>query len=115
VNLEIIFEDNHLIVVNKPPGILTQPSGTSQDNLEDQVKQWIKHRDHKPGNVFLHAIHRLDKAVSGIVVFAKTSKALSRLQESQRQRQYKKRYLAQVEGKPKTAKGVLEHYLIHDS
>jgi len=111
---EILFEDNHLFVVNKPAGVLTQPSGTDQPSLEGICKQWIKEKHQKPGNVFLEAIHRLDKPVSGIVLFAKTSKALSRLQESMRNRKSKKIYIALVEGHLKESKGTLEHYLLHD-
>lgn len=112
--IEIIFEDNHLLVVNKPAGLLTQPSGTEQDSLEAQAKAYIKEKYQKPGNVFLEAVHRLDKPVSGIVVFAKTSKALSRLNESLRSKQAKKIYHAWVEGIPKQKEATLEHYLVHD-
>lgn len=112
--LEILYEDNHLLVVNKPAGILTQPSGTEQENLEEICKSWIKKTYGKPGNVFLEAAHRLDKPVSGIVVFARTSKALSRLNESMRAQKFHKIYCAVVEGVLEEAEGVLEHYLIHD-
>lgn len=112
--MEIIFEDNHILVLNKPAGLLTQPSGTDQDSLEAQAKAWIKEKYQKPGNVFLEAVHRLDKPVSGIVIFAKTSKALSRLNLSIRQKDAEKEYLAIVEGCPSEPEGVLEHYLIHD-
>lgn len=112
--LDILFEDNHLFVVNKPAGLLTQPSGTSQDSLENHCKDWIKEAYQKPGNVFLAAAHRLDKPASGIVIFAKTSKALSRLNESIRDKRFKKSYYALVEGSLKESEGVLEHYLMHD-
>lgn len=112
--IEIIYEDNHLLVLNKPAGMLTQPSGTEQMSLEEMAKQWIKQRDQKPGNVFLHAVHRLDKPVSGLVLFAKTSKALSRLQAEMRHKNTKKVYIALVEGVPPSSSGVLEHYLSHD-
>lgn len=112
--MDIIYEDNHLLVVNKPAGLLTQPSGTDQDSLEQQAKQYIKEQYQKPGNVFLEAVHRLDKPVSGLVVFARTSKALSRLQAAMRAKKYTKIYTALVEGEIKNAEGVLEHYLIHD-
>lgn len=111
---QILYEDNHLLVVNKPAGILTQPSGTQQKNLEDICKKWIKETYHKPGKVFLEAAHRLDKPVSGIVVFARTSKALSRLNASVRDQEFNKIYCAIVEGFPKQSTGILEHYLIHD-
>jgi len=109
-----LFEDNHLLVLNKPAGLLTQPSGTEQDSLERQAKEWIKVRDHKPGNVFLEAVHRLDKPVSGIVLFGKTSKALSRLNESIRSKQTSKIYWSWVEGATPQREGWLEHYLVHD-
>lgn len=110
----VLYEDNHLLVVNKPAGLLTQPSGTNEDSLEAVCKHWLKEKYQKPGQVFLHAIHRLDKAVSGIVVFAKTSKALSRLQTSMKNKHFKKVYEALVESMPKMKEGTLEHYLVHD-
>lgn len=112
--LEILYEDNHLLVVNKPSGLLTQPSGTQQENLEDLSKAWIKQTYQKPGAVFLEAVHRLDKPVSGIVVFARTSKALSRLNASMRERGFRKIYCAVVEGLIPQDSGILEHYLKHD-
>lgn len=112
--MDVIFEDNHLFVVNKPAGLLTQPSGTKAESLEEQAKKWLKEKYHKPGNVFLEAVHRLDKPVSGIVVFAKTSKALSRINASMRDKALKKIYYALVEGSPSKNEEVLEHYLTHD-
>lgn len=111
---EVLFEDNHMLVVNKPAGLLTQPSGTTQESLESLCKAYLKEKYNKPGNVFLESIHRLDKPVSGIVVFARTSKALSRLQETMRNKNCKKVYIALVEKAPSLLKGVLEHTLIHD-
>ncbi|WP_068471163.1 RluA family pseudouridine synthase [Candidatus Protochlamydia phocaeensis] len=110
----IIFEDNHLLVVNKPAGLLTQPSGTEQESVEQQAKAWLKVVRNKPGQVFLEAVHRLDKPVSGVVVFGKTSKALSRLNASIRAKQTKKLYYALVEGGPSASEGKLEHHLLHD-
>jgi 23S rRNA pseudouridine1911/1915/1917 synthase len=112
--LEILYEDNHLLAVNKPAGLLTQPSGTDQDSLETQCKAWIKEKYKKPGNVFLEAVHRLDKPVSGVVLFAKTSKALSRLNASMRSKAIKKTYYAYVEKLPPRSEETLEHFLIHD-
>jgi 23S rRNA pseudouridine1911/1915/1917 synthase len=109
-----IFEDNHLLVLNKPAGLLTQPSGTEQESLEQQAKAWIKAVYHKPGNVFLEAVHRLDKPVSGVVVFGKTSKALSRLNASMRAKQTRKIYWTWVEGSISADQGDLEHFLVHD-
>lgn len=110
-----LYEDNHILVLNKPAGLLTQPSGTEQESLEGQAKAWIKMRDHKPGNVFLEAVHRLDKPVSGIVLFGKTSKALSRLNHSLRAKETKKLYWAWVEGTLPSDEGVLENFLLHEN
>jgi 23S rRNA pseudouridine1911/1915/1917 synthase len=112
--MEVIFCDNHLLVAHKPAGIATQPHPGASDNLTEQAKAWIKKKFNKPGNVFLEPVHRLDKPVSGLVLFARTSKALSRLQEMMRQRQIHKTYFAWVEGAPPEPQGILEHYLIHD-
>lgn len=109
-----LFEDNHLLVLNKPPGLLTQPSGTDRESLEGQAKAWLKAVYHKPGNVFLEAVHRLDKPVSGVVVFGKTSKALTRLNLSIRAKDTKKIYWAWVEGILYPLQGKLEHFLVHD-
>lgn len=111
--IEVIYEDNHLLVLNKPAGILTQPSGTDQLNLEQEAKVWLKNKYVKPGNVFLEAVHRIDKPVSGIVLFTKTSKALSRLNASIRSKDVCKFYWAWVEGNL-AQEAILEHYLIHD-
>lgn len=112
-NLNVIFEDNHLLVLFKPGGVPTQPTDIEEDSLETRGKAFIKEKYTKPGNVYLHAIHRLDKPVSGIVVFAKTSKALTRLQESIRKGECVKKYVAEVEGILKKEEDVLTHYLIH--
>lgn len=110
---DVLYEDNHLLAVNKPDGLLTQPSGTNEISLEALAKAYIKEKYQKPGNVFLHACHRLDKPVSGIVLFAKTEKALSRLNEMIRKREGEKIYVAQVE-RDLPSGSVLEHKLIHD-
>jgi 23S rRNA pseudouridine1911/1915/1917 synthase len=114
MDIQIIFEDNHMLVINKPSGILTQPSGTDQISAESLAKQWLKQKYNKPGNVFLEALHRIDKPVSGIVLFAKTSKALSRLQHAMRSKQSYKHYFAIVEGTLTTPEATLENYLFHD-
>ncbi|MCC5832697.1 MAG: RluA family pseudouridine synthase [Chlamydiales bacterium] len=110
---EIIYCDNHLLLLNKPAGLLTQPNQTSSDSLEAFGKRYLKERFKKPGNVFLEAVHRLDRPVSGIVLFARTSKALSRLHEAQRQGLFCKGYLALAEGE--LASGEWIDYLRHDS
>lgn len=108
-NDRIIYCDNHLLVANKPAEVATQPDFT------EMAKAWIKQKYHKPGAVFLHAAHRLDKPVSGLVLFARTSKALTRLQEMMRERKIEKKYLALVEGKVPEQEGRLVHYLEHGS
>lgn len=112
--MEVIFCDNHILVVAKPAGMSTQPHDGVERNLTDLAKAWVKKEYKKPGNVFLEPIHRLDKPVSGLVLFARTSKALSRLQEMMRQRHIHKTYFAWVEGVLPDAQGTLEHYLVHD-
>lgn len=114
-----IFESNHLLVLNKPANLLTQPNRVEkeekgQKSLEDYAKEWIKEKKNKPGQVFLEASHRLDKPVSGVVVFGKTTKALQRLNESFRLKETKKVYLAWVEGEVKQKQGFVENYLIHE-
>lgn len=110
---QILYCDNHLLAVNKPAGLLTQDSGTGRDNLEDQAKAWLKAEFNKPGNVFLEAVHRIDRVVSGVVLFARTSKGLSRLNEQMRSKKIEKIYHAVVEGCPKEKEGTLVHYLKH--
>ncbi len=112
--MDIVYEDNHVIAVKKPAGLLTQPSGTEEDNLEDRLKAYIKKRDAKPSNVFLEAVHRLDKPAFGLVVFAKTSKALSRLNAAQREKKFRKFYRAGIEGTLPAKKGTLANTLYHD-
>ena len=111
--VDIIYCDNHLLVLDKPGGLLTQPSGTAEDSLESRGKQWLKGEFNKPGAVFLEAVHRIDRAATGIVLFARTSKALSRLNASMRAGECDKTYLALVEGTPPVAAGRLEDWLVH--
>lgn len=106
-NENILLCDNHILVVDKPAEIATQP------DLVELAKAWVKKKFNKPGNVFLEPIHRLDKPVSGVVLFARTSKALSRLQEQMRERKMEKIYYAWVEGAPKKDRGELRHLLLH--
>ncbi|MBT8219879.1 MAG: RluA family pseudouridine synthase [Bacteroidia bacterium] len=96
--LDILYEDNHLIAVNKPNGILVQPDITRDTTLADKVKVYIKEKYNKPGAVFLGVIHRLDRPVSGVVLFARTSKALKRMNKAFRDRKVEKKYLALVKG-----------------
>ena len=111
---QIVFVDNHLLAVNKPAGLLTQDSGTGLRNMEDWAREWVRVDKEKEGNVFLNAVHRIDKAVSGVVLFARTSKALSRLNEDIRKRNCKKIYRTLVEGIPDNPLGELIHWLTHE-
>ncbi len=110
--IEVLYSDNHIIVVNKSAGIATQSE--EGESVEAHVKLWAKEHYEKKGAVFVHAAHRLDKPVSGIVVLAKTSKALSRLQESFRSKDVQKTYIAWVEGVLKEESALLEDYLLHE-
>ena len=111
---DILWSDNQMLAVNKPAGLASQPSREQPDNLEDEAKAWVKAKFAKPGNVFLHAVHRLDCPVSGIVVFARTSKALSRLTAAIRERACRKVYLALLDGPPPAPAGDLVDWLLHD-
>lgn len=112
---EVLYYDNHLLALNKPAGWVSQPTVGHVTSAEEWGKKWIKNKFSKPGEVFLHAVHRLDKGVGGILLFARTSKALSRLQESLREQKVKKNYIALVEGKWEQEEGCLENWLLHDS
>lgn len=111
---DILYEDNHLLVVNKHAGDLVQPDPSGESALEDQIKAFIKVRDRKPGAVFLGVVHRIDRPVSGAVLFAKTSKALTRLNEMIREGQIKKCYWALTEATPNPEQGELQHYIVRD-
>ena len=110
----ILYADNHLLAVNKPAALLSQDSGTGLPNLEDWAREWVRVDMNKPGAVFLNAVHRIDRAVSGVVLFARTSKALSRLNEEIRKRECRKLYHALVEGAPSGPAGTLIHWLAHE-
>lgn len=113
-NIQVIYEDNHLIAINKPAGWLVQGDETGDLPLTEFVKDYIKRRYNKPGDVFLGVIHRLDRPVSGVVVFARTSKALTRMNKLFQDRQVQKEYLAVVEKRPEELNGTLVHYLWKD-
>ena len=95
-NLQILHEDNHIIVINKRVGDIVQGDKTGDKPLSDVVKEYIKEKYNKPGDVFLGVVHRLDRPTTGIVVFAKTSKALTRLNETFKNRETQKTYWAEV-------------------
>lgn len=110
-NLQVLYEDNHLIVINKRVGDIVQGDKTGDQPLSDVVKEYIKEKYNKPGEVYLGVVHRLDRPTTGIVLFAKTSKALTRLNEMFKNRATQKTYWAVVKDAPNEPKGILEHYL----
>ena len=112
--MEVIYEDNHLIAVNKTCREIVQGDKTGDTPLSDMLKVWIKEKYCKPGNVFVGVAHRLDRPVSGLVLFAKTSKALARLNEMFRTGEIKKTYWAIVKNCPPTEGGTLEHWLVRN-
>ncbi len=112
--IEILYEDNHVLVVVKPPNMLTQGDQTGDEDLLTVLKEDLKVRYNKPGNVYLGLVHRLDRPVGGAMVFAKTSKAASRLSDQIRRRDFGKSYMAVVYGIPEPISGTLTHYLDKD-
>jgi 23S rRNA pseudouridine1911/1915/1917 synthase len=113
-NIPIIYEDNHLIAVNKPAGWLVQGDETGDMPLSEYVKAYIKRRYNKPGDVFLGTIHRLDRPVSGVVIYARTSKGLERMNKLFQNREVQKTYAAVVERRPEELQDTLVHYLMKD-
>lgn len=113
-NLQVLYEDNHLIVVNKRPGDIVQGDKTGDIPLSEVVKEYLKVTHKKPGNAYLGVVHRLDRPTSGIVVFAKTSKALPRLNKLFSEGKTKKTYWAVVTPSPKSQKGTLTHWLVRN-
>ena len=111
---QILYEDNHVIAVCKRPGQIVQGDKTGDEPLSESIKAFIAQRDQKPGNVFLGVVHRLDRPVGGVILFAKTSKALSRLNRMVQERAFQKTYWAIVGQKPPQIAGQLTHYLYRD-
>lgn len=109
--MEVVYEDNHLIIVNKAPGEIVQGDKTGDEPLSESLKRWIKEKYAKPGNVFCGVTHRLDRPVGGLVVFAKTSKALSRMNEMFRNGDVKKTYWAITKNCPPKDEDTLIHYI----
>lgn len=110
--LKVIFEDNHIIVVEKQPNIPSQGDKTNDIDMLTIIKEYIKEKYNKPGNVYLGLIHRLDRPVGGVMVFAKTSKAAARLSEQVREKIFKKQYLVVVDGKFEKSNGIMKDYLL---
>ncbi len=112
--MEPIYEDNHLIIVNKKAGEIVQGDRTGDKPLSELVKDYLKKKYNKPGNVFCGVVHRIDRPVEGLVIFAKTSKALERLNKMLRDGEIHKTYWAMVEGKPTDKESILKNYLKSD-
>ena len=110
--LNVIYEDNHIIVVEKPVNIPSQGDKTGDIDMLEIIKKYIKEKYNKPGDVYLGLVHRLDRPVGGVMVFAKTSKAAARLSEQVRQKDFEKKYLVIVDGKMEKDKDILEDYLL---
>ena len=113
-NLDILFEDNHIIVVNKQPGDISQGDKTGDTPLNEVVKSYIKDKYNKPGNVYLGVVHRLDRPTSGVIIFARTSKALERLNKKLRDKEIQKTYWAVVKNRPPKSADTLIHFLKKD-
>lgn len=114
-NLQVLHEDNHLIIINKRPGDIVQGDKTGDMPLSEVVKEYIKIKYNKPGNVYLGVVHRLDRPTSGIVIFAKTSKALPRLNNLFKEKEVKKIYWAIVKNPPPKEKDTLTHFMVRNS
>lgn len=112
---EVIYEDNHLLVVNKPAGLLVQGDATGDMPLAEYGKEYLRQKYDKPGNVFCGVAHRIDRPVSGVVVLARTSKALERLNKAFHDRQVKKTYWALVANRPEMEEDTLTHFLVKDT
>jgi len=112
--MEIVYEDNHIVVVNKAAGEIVQGDKTGDTPLSEMVKQYLKEKYNKPGNVFCGVVHRIDRPVSGLVIFARTSKALERLNKILREGEIHKTYRAVVEGHPAQKEALLENWLVSD-
>ena len=110
-NLQVLFEDNHIIIVNKRSGDITQGDKTGDKPISDVVKEYIKDKYNKAGNVYLGVVHRLDRPTSGVIIFARTSKALERLNKMLRDKEIHKTYWAVVKNHPKKEKATLINYL----
>ncbi|MCF8335931.1 MAG: RNA pseudouridine synthase, partial [Bacteroidales bacterium] len=112
--MEVLYEDNHLIAVNKHNSDLVQGDSTGDESLDQRVKRYLKDKYNKPGNVFLGVTHRLDRPVSGVVLFAKTGKALSRINRLFKEKEVEKIYWAIVKDAPELSNGYLKHYLVRN-
>ena len=114
MRLDVLVEDNHLLIVNKPAGLATMGVTVGQPSLWQQARQYLKHKYHKPGNVYLGVVSRLDRPVSGVVVFARTSKAAARLNKQFVDRAVEKCYWAVTEHAPQSPSGTWTDWLLRD-
>ncbi len=112
--MNVVYEDNHLIIVYKESGEIVQGDKTGDEPLSETVKRWLKEKYQKPGNVFLGVVHRLDRPVAGLVVFAKTGKALARLNDMFRKGEVHKTYWAITQQPPRVPEGTLRHWLVRN-
>ncbi len=112
ISCRVLYEDNHLIIVNKKPSEIVQGDKTGDLPLAELIKEYIGHKYQKPGKVFLGVVHRIDRPTSGVVIFSRTSKALARLNQMLKDRSLKKKYLAVVKNPPNPTEGQLSHYLL---
>jgi 23S rRNA pseudouridine1911/1915/1917 synthase len=110
--MEVLYEDNHIIAINKKPSDIVQADKTGDEPLSEKVKKYIKEKYNKPGDVFLGTVHRIDRPVSGVILFARTSKAMERLNEMFKKREIQKTYWAVVKNRPPKDSDTLKHYLI---
>jgi len=115
MNIPVIYEDNHILIAEKPVNIPSQKDESEDDDILTLLKNDIKKRYDKPGNVYLGLVHRLDRPAGGVMVFARTSKAAARLSSQMRSGGFKKTYMAVVIGKPESPKGSLKNFLIKDA
>ncbi len=109
--MKVLYEDNHLIAVDKPVGVLSQGDSTGDASIMDDIKAYIKKKYNKPGDVFLGCVHRIDRVTSGVIVFARTSKALTRMNQLVKDRKISKSYMAVLDERPMEPSGTLTHYL----
>lgn len=114
MKLDVLYEDNHLIIINKPNGLLVHGDETGDEVLEDMVKDYLRVKYKKPGNVFAHACHRLDRPVSGVLIFARTSKGAERMAKLFQAREIKKTYWALSHLYPKEESGTIKQYILKD-
>jgi 23S rRNA pseudouridine1911/1915/1917 synthase len=115
MTIPVLYEDNHIVVIEKPVNLPVQEDQTGDRDVLSQLKEDVKQRYNKPGNVYIGMIHRLDRPVGGVMVFARTSKAASRLSDAVRRHAFDKEYLAVVRGQPVHKAGRLENYLLKDT